>query len=320
MQRRRFSLFLALTCGSSVVAIVAACSAPEPQNKNPIEYRDDETGKKDAGTTKRDAAPKPEEDPPLPDGGKPPGRVYAHTAKTLYLFEPLGQTLTKIGPFACLNPSDRMLDLALDRDGVMYGTSDDGFLKIDPVDASCSYVKEDRAAQYPNSLAFVPIGTVDNTKEVLVGYRYDPNATNQATVYAKIELDGTMVNIGTLNDPAAPIKYRSSGDIMSMIRNGNKAYLTVKPIATDAGTGNDLLAEVDPKTGRIIKIVGDVSHKNLYGLAQWAGTAYGFDESGNIIEINMQTGVGTTLTTLTEEGTPVAWYGAGVTTDAPTKP
>ncbi|MBX3214939.1 MAG: hypothetical protein KF850_23095 [Labilithrix sp.] len=318
--RRRFALFLALSSGVSVMAVVAACSAPEPPNRNPIEYRDDDAPKRDSGTRPPRDEPKGEEDPPLPDGGKPPGRVYSHTRDTLYLFEPLGQTLTKIGEFACLKAGDRMLDIALDRDGVMYGTSDDGFLKIDPVDASCFYVKEDRAAQYPNSLAFVPIGTVDNTKEVLVGYRFDPAATNQATIYAKIEPDGTMVNIGTLNDPAAPTKFRSSGDIMSMIRNGNKAYLTVKPIGTDAGSGNDLLAEVDPKTGRIIKIVGDVSHKNLYGLAQWAGTAYGFDESGNIIEIDMQTGEGTTLTTLTEEGVPVAWYGAGVTTDAPTKP
>lgn len=319
--RSRFALFFALGSGVSLsAAALIACSSPEPKSKIPFDYRDDDTDtKKDAGKTRREDPPQTEEDPPLADGGKPPGRVYAHTAKTLYLFDPLAETLTKIGDLSCLNPGDRLLDIALDRDSVMYGTSDDGFLRIDPVDARCSYVKEDPAAQYPNSLSFVPMGTVDDTKEVLVGYQFDPDAVNEATFYVQIDLGtGTMTKVGDLNPPGAAVRYKSSGDLISTSRNGNKAYLSVKKVSDPEA--NDYLAEIDPKTGTIKTIVGDVTQKNLYGLAQWAGTAYGFNDDGNIIEIDMATGAGTTLMTLTEDAGVVAWFGAGMTTIAPTKP
>ena len=320
--RRRFALLFAFGTGLSIsAAALIACSSPEPKSTIPFDTRDDEEPKKDAGKKRREDPPQTEEDPPLADGGKPPGRVYAHTAKTLYLLDPLADSLTKIGDLGCLNPGDRLLDIALDRVGVMYGTSDKGFLKIDPVDASCSYVKEDPAAMYPNSLAFVPIGTVDDTKEVLVGYQFDRDALNEATVYAQIDLaTGAMTAIGNLNAPGAPVRYRSSGDLISTIRNGNKAYLTVKAISSDAGTGNDYLAEIDPKTGRIKGIVGDTGQKNYYGLGQWAGTAYGFNDKGNIVEIDMVTVKGTTLMTASEDAGVVAWFGAGVSTNAPTKP
>ncbi|MDF2693878.1 MAG: Peptidyl-prolyl cis-trans isomerase [Labilithrix sp.] len=320
--RSRLARFLVLSTGVSVAAgAVIACSAPAAK-QDPIVVRDEDSGtkKKDTGTTD-DRPPKPEEDPPLPDGGKPPGRIYAHTSDTLYLFEPLGKTLTKIGVLSCLNPGDRLLDVALDRDSVMYGTSDEGFLKIDPVDATCSYVMEDPSAQYPNSLAFVPLGTVDPTKETLVGYQFDPDAFNEATVYVKIDLvTGEMTKVGDLNDPTAAIKYRSSGDIVSMIRNGNKAYLTVKAVTPDAGTGNDYLAEIDPATGQIKNIVGDTGKRNLYGIGQWAGSVYGFNDTGDIIQINMTNASAKTITTLSDDGGVAAWFGAGMTTDAPTKP
>jgi hypothetical protein len=317
---RRFALFLSLSGGVLVAAAaMIACTAPAA-NQDPIVVRDDDSGtkKKDTGAKDPDET-KPESDPPLPDGGKPPGRVYAHTADTLYLFEPLAKTLTKIGVLSCLNPGDRLLDIALDRDSVMYGTSDDGFLKIDPVDATCNYVTVDAAAQYPNSLSFVPLGTVDPTKETLVGYQFDDDFN--ATIYAKIDVGtGAIDKVGDLNDPAAPIKYKSSGDIISMIRNGNKAYLTVRTIDASDGSGNDYLAEIDPTTGRIKAILGDIGKKNLYGVGQWAGTVYGFNETGDIIQINMTNASAKTIMTLTEDGAAVAWFGAGMTTDAPTKP
>lgn len=321
--RRRFALLFAFGTGLSIsAAALIACSSPEPKSAIPFDTRDDDEDPKDGpGKKRREDPPQTEEDPPLPDGGKPPGRVYAHTSKTLYLLDPLAETLTKVGDLDCLKPGDRLLDIALDRVGVMYGTSDRGFLKIDPIDARCSYVKEDPAAQYPNSLAFVPIGTVDDTKEALVGYQFDPYAVNEATIYSRIDLaTGEMTPIGSLNPPGAAVRYRSSGDLISTIRNGNKAYLTVKAISSDAGTGNDYLAEIDPKTGEIKNIVGDTGQKNFYGLGQWAGTAYGFNDTGNIVEIDMTTGKGTTLMTASEDAGAVAWFGAGVSTNAPTKP
>lgn len=315
--RRRLTPFFALGVGISLsVAALGACSSPEPKKKIPFEYRDDDA---DTNLGEREDPSQTQADPPLSDGRKPPGRVYAHTATTLYLFEPLEKTLTKIGDLSCLNPGDRLLDIALDRDSVMYGTSYEGFLKIDPDDATCSYVKEDRDAQYPNSLSFVPMGTVDKTKEALVGYQFDKNYN--ATVYARIDLEtGAMTKIGDLNPDGAAAEYKSSGDLLSTIRNGNKAYLTVTKVSDP--DANDLLAEIDPKTGAIKAIVGDIGQRGLYGFAQWAGTAYGFNERGNVIEVDMTTGAGKTLMTLIDDGSgePAEWYGAGMTTLAPTMP
>ena len=72
--RRRFALFFALGTGVSVsAAALIACSSPEPKSKIPFEYRDDDADpKKDAGKKRRED-PQTEEDPPLADGGKPPG-------------------------------------------------------------------------------------------------------------------------------------------------------------------------------------------------------------------------------------------------------
>jgi hypothetical protein len=318
---RRFRIFLALSSLSSLAAVIAvACSAPEPKG-NTLPTRSDDSGTKtkDTGGGGQDP-PKPEEDPLLEDGGKPPGRVFAHTENTLYLYEPLGKTLTEVGKFSCLDPGDRVLDIALDRNGMMYGTSDNGFLQIDVLDATCTYKKRDSAIQYPNSLAFVPLGTVDPTKEALVGYQFAPGVSSQATIYVQIDLDdGTVTKVGDLNPANAAVKYRSSGDLIALIRNGNKAYLTVKKIE-DGGIGNDFLAEIDPTTGTIKSILGDTKQKDLWGLSQWAGTAYAFSGSGDLLQISMTNGSSTKLMTLTVDGGVVPWFGAGVTTDSPTKP
>jgi hypothetical protein len=203
----------------------------------------------------------------------------------------------------------------------MYGTSDKGFLKIDPLDAKCSYVKVDEQAGYPNSLAFVPLGTVDPAKETLVGYQYDPSVFDEATVYAKIDLaTGAITRVGELNDPNSALKFKSSGDLIALIRNGNKAYLTVRTVNPDAGTGNDYLAEVDPTTGRIKVVLGETKKERLYGFGQWAGTGYAFSSAGEILEIDMQNGASKLVTTLTVDGGAGSWFGAGVSTDSPTKP
>lgn len=318
MRRRLPILVLATGLVSLAAFAVVACSSPKAR-KNDLPLRDlDDTGEpRENEPTTDDLPRKPEADLPLPDGGKPPGRIYAHTATTLYLFDPLISKLTRIGPFSCLHASDRMLDIALDRDGVMYGTSDDGFLKISPVDASCTYVKEDPAAGYPNSLSFVPIGTVDSTREALVGYQFQGG---YATSYVRIDTNGEITPIGDLNAPGATVRYRSSGDLIALIRNGNKAYLTVKSLPMGGDDETDYLAEIDPTSGRILSILGDMGQKDLYGFAQWAGTGYGFDGAGHILEVNLATGASEVLMTLTEDGGVESWYGAGVTTDSPTKP
>ena len=203
----------------------------------------------------------------------------------------------------------------------MYGTTDTGFVKISPTDATVTYIHQEGNYEYPNALTFVPLGTVEPTKEALVGFKQVDGQTG-ATSYVRIDLtSGAMTTIGDINGGAAfgQAAWQSSGDIIAMRRDGNRAFVTVKPWNPDGGlpddTGTDSLAEIDPATGLIKTIIGAIGQEDLYGLGQWAGTAYGFNDQGNIIQIDLTSGAGTTLTTLTDDsGAPEAWFGAGVTT------
>jgi hypothetical protein len=330
-----FRLLLASSLGLAVgTAAVVACTTPAPAQNN-ITTRPDSkhkgddddttTGDDDDVVVDRDAS----SDKPLPDGGKPPGRIYAHTASALYLFDPLVQTLKKVGDFDGFDNDlgdSEVLDIALDSDSAMYGTTDFGFVRIDPTTAKITYIKKGSYFSFPNALSFVPVGTVDPTKEALVGYIQKDDAFG-ATTYVRVDLTtGQLSELGELNASGAALNWRSSGDIIATFRGGNKAYLTVKLFNPDGGTveadpGTDSLAQVDPKTGKLIKIVGDIGQPNFYGLGAWAGTSYGFNAGGNIVQINMDTGAGKTILTLKEDGGATgSWYGAGMTTAAPTAP
>ena len=102
-----------------------------------------------------------------------------------------------------------------------------------------------------------------------------------------------------------------SGDLIALSTDGNRAYLTVKPVPS----GTDRLAEIDPRTGTIVRIIGDTGQQELYGLAYWGGKAYGFGGGGGVFALDMGTGGATPVSFAGATG--VIWYGAGVTTAAP---
>jgi hypothetical protein len=315
--RARFFLWLAMT-GLVAASPLAACSS---STKDPatLPTSDDDASPRtrpDVGTdTTADGAHGF-------DSGPGAGRVYAHTTDTLYLFEPFSKKLTKIGKLSCLAPGEPMIDIAVDRTGAMYGTSFGNFFSIDPVTASCTRVASSQSADdYPNGMSFVPAGTVDKTKETLVGYTSKSLGPTVADQYVKIDTQtGAMTLIGNMNPPSATTKYKSSGDIISLAQDGNRTFVTVQTQG-DAGPATDLLAEVDPATGVIKRIVGDTKQAEIYGLGYWAGKGYGFSSDGHVVEIDMVKGTSTLVTTLTNDaGAPVPWYGAGVTTQAPITP
>jgi hypothetical protein len=82
---------------------------------------------------------------------------------------------------------------------------------------------------------------------------------------------------------------------------------------------NDCIVEVNPKTGDLKKMIGPVGHTGVYGLAFWGGAAYGFDNAGELFEINLTTGASTSIPM---PGAPsgLSFWGAGSTTSAPLKP
>jgi len=316
--RSRFAFLLFAASSSALTFLAAACSSSKDSPAALPLIEGGGGGKKDSGD------PIVDEDAEVADTYIPPGtpgRVYAHTTDTLYLFEPVSNDLKEIGKLSCLTGGESVVDLAVDRTGTVYATTFSHFLKVDPITASCTVIKEVGAGDddYPNALSFVSAGTVDPTKEALVGYTSTGSGV-ESTDYVRIDTTtGVMTKIGKLNALATGTQYKSSGDLISLIQDSNRTFLTVKVSGADAAAGTDLLAEVDPTTGTLKKIIGDTKQINIFGLGYWAGKGYGFSENGGISEIDMATGAAVVVKTLTavDGGQAVPWYGAGVTTEAP---
>jgi hypothetical protein len=243
---------------------------------------------------------------PIPDGGPMvPAEVFGQTATTLYKLDPVTKVVTLVGDFQGCNGS--VIDIALDKDGNMFGTTfvSAGVYKIDKTTAACTLIRADtNPTAYPNSLSFVPVGTALPNAEALVGYDFSNNYIRIDTTTGVI----TIIGSGILSP------YTSSGDIVSVIGGGT--YLTVK-----GGPENcsDCIVEVNPTTGAIKKMIGPVLHTNVYGLAFWGGSAYGFDDSGALFQIDLTNGMPTAIP-IPNAPPGLSWYGAGSTTSAPLTP
>jgi hypothetical protein len=236
-------------------------------------------------------------------GGGPVGEpvVYGHSRDTLYRLNAETKDVGVIGPFVGCGDPTRVEDIALDADSNLYGTSAGGLYRIDKDTAACTLVA---AGAYPNSLSFVPKGTVDPDEEALVGYLDD--------VYVRINTStGMITNIGSLGSTT----LISSGDIVS-VKDG-PTYLTVKE--RDNGTTcRDCLVRVNPATGALIEGYGPIGYERVFGTAFWAGSVYGFTNGGELFEIQIVNG--DLVTTPISTPTGLSFWGAGSTTSAPPVP
>jgi hypothetical protein len=227
-------------------------------------------------------------------GGAPEiAEVFAHSPSVLYRLDPDTKVFSTVGALQGCPPGG-VIDLAIDKDGAMFVTTFGSLYKVDKATAVCTHVAD---GEYPNSLSFVPKGTVDPGVEALVGYL--------GSDYVRIDpVTGKVTTIGGLGGG-----YVSSGDIVSAIGGGT--YLTVN------GNGcSDCIVEVHPKTGDLKKMIGPLGHSAVFGLAFWGGVAYGFDDAGELFQIDLTTGVSSVIPT-----TPgLEFWGAGSTTAAPLKP
>jgi hypothetical protein len=156
-----------------------------------------------------------------------PAEVWGHSPDTLYKVDPTTKAVTVIGQFqGCTN----VIDLALDKMSNMYVTTQDALYSIDKTTATCTHISD---GNYPNSLSFVPAGTLDPSAEALVGYVGD--------TYVRIDTtSGNVTNVGSLSAGSGVV---SSGDIVSVI--GGPSYLTVT--GGSNCSSNDCLIEVDPQ-------------------------------------------------------------------------
>jgi hypothetical protein len=230
-------------------------------------------------------------------GGAQVAEVYGHSPAELYKLDPVTKDVTVIGAF---QGCSSVIDIALDKDSTLYATTFDGFYKINKDTAVCTFIS---SGGYPNSLSFVPKGSVDPNEEALVGY----NGGSYIRIDTK---SGAVTSLGG----SLPGGFSSSGDIVSVI-NG-PSYLTV------IGPGcSDCIIQIDPANGTMIKNWGPLPYSSVYGLAFWAGSAYGFADSGDLFEITFANNVATT-TPIAIPGMPgnLQFWGAGSTTSAPPVP
>jgi hypothetical protein len=259
-----------------------------------------ENGEKKEGTEQ--PAPPPadtgslgQQQPPSTDAPPEVSEVFGHSAGTLYRLDPVTKAVTVVGDFAGCGP---VIDIALDEKSSLIAASYQALYTVDKANASCTEIAK---GDYPNSLSFVPKGTVDANEEALVGYDMGD--------YLRIDVKtGSVTKIGALGG-----SFVSSGDIVSV--KGGKTYLTVKGGSCDT---NDCLVEVDPKTGKMIKNWGSIEHQLVFGLSFWGGKVYGFDESGSLFEVTFGTNqLATTEIPIPQAPTGLAFWGAGSSTSAP---
>lgn len=227
------------------------------------------------------------------DGYYPPptAAVYANSSDSLYVIDPATNAVSLVGPF---QGCDFVIDIAVNRTGGVFATTKSALFAVDPKTAACKYIAN---GTYPNSLSFVPQGTVNPDHETLVGYN--------GSSYVRIDPNTGLVSpVGDLGDPS----LASSGDLFSLIGGGT--YLTVK-----SEKCNDCLVEVDPSTGKLLKQLGPIgAYSNVWGLAFWGGTAYGFTNSGLMFSLDPAT---MKTAPIAYNGGNLAFWGAGSSTAAP---
>lgn len=252
---------------------------------------------------------------PPPPAPPPPenAEVFGNSPTTLYRLDPKTKQVAKVADFAgCTG----VIDIALDESSNIWATANGGgggLYKVDKATAKCTLVKD---GSYPNSLSFVPKGTVDANAEALVGY-----------------LDGSYVRINTQNGSISTIGSLGSGDLVSsgdiVAAKGSedgktpgKTFLTVKN-GTNKGTctDNDCLVEVDPKTGKVVKFWGNLGFNAVFGLAFWGGSVFGFDDTGSLFEVTFNgSQLATAKIPVPNAPSGLRFWGAGSTTSAPIFP
>ncbi len=275
-----------------LVALLAACSSASDRTG---------FGGDDAGTPSSKPAPTGDltkgnpTTPPASSDDAEVHEVYGQSATTLYKLEPATKAVTVVGNFSGCEP---VTDIALDEKSTIYAVSQNTLYTVDKTTAVCTKV---RSGTYPNSLSFVPKGTVDPNAEALVGYN--------AGDYIRIDVTtGQTTTLGSIGG-----SYQSSGDIVSV--KGGKTYLTVKG---GKCTTNDCLIEVDPSTGKLVQDWGSIQHKSVFGLSFWGGSLYGFDEQGELFQVTFNTNdVSTSSIPIPQKPSNLSFWGAGSSTSAP---
>ena len=253
-----------------------------------------------------DAGPMFPDAGPAIDAGTPEDDVivWAHSADTLFALNPRTLTVTPVGMFSFADGGvvPGMTDLAVNKSGEIFTCSRTDLYRVDPRTAVTTHIAAlglESGVQF-NGMTFLPEGVIDAEAETLVG------ATDAGDYYRVDPVTGTTTRLGTYSNG-----YLSSGDIVSVVGAGTFATVKRDDLTTD------LLVRLDPATGTATRIGDGIGYRRIFGVGYWRSRLYGFVADGTLVEINIETGVGTPVDG--ETGSDQFW-GAGVTTRAPVAP
>jgi len=289
-EHRSFAAFAMLAGSLAFVVATAACATSTADPFDPGAPID--TG--DGGAFASEAGTKPD-----PSAG---GEVFGHSESALYRVDTTSRVVEEVGVF---QGCTYVADIALDEASNIYASTGSELFYVETNTARCTRIA---AGTFPNSLSFVPAGTVEPGAEALVGY--------QGGDYVKIDRGtGAVTKIGSIGEG-----LQSSGDVVSA--KGGKTFVTVK--GKQAGTTvecADCLAEIDPATGALVKNWGSLGAADVFGLAFWAGELYAFTNAGKLLLVTLDTGAPVTKDVpIANAPAGLKFWGAGSTTSAPTAP
>lgn len=293
MSRRSCFLFAAVAlaaCGLDAVGSMATRDEVAPPDGSTP------SGEDDASVDSFVPAPDAGLDAPI-DAARPPGLIFAASATALWKLDTSGPTeqIAKVGDFGASCDDEDIEELAVDTNGVLYGTWLDnrGFMRItaDAGTVSCTDIASNTAMPY--ALAWVAPGVLD-AGQTLVAYaddgsyeRVDP-ATGARTTIAGLGLNG----------------FAPGGDLAAA--DGVTGYV----IARDTGDCDFCLVRVDLRTGvRTSAALADFDNAFVYGLAVGSnGKIYAFPNDR--AEIYVLTPPTFTVTTIPAPNGAIRWRGA----------
>lgn len=241
------------------------------------------------------APAEPEPTPPPPALTEPPPAaepVYIHSGEALYRFDPETRQAHLIGPFRAPHGDiTRMVDIAIDRDGRMFGgetervsgQSHHRVYRIDPETGACRFVFTHNDAL--NGLAFLDSGEL-----ITAGERI-----------SIVDPDSGQV-LDDVVDETSP--YQTSGDIVGL-PDGYLYWTIEDPEPSKRNSEQrDAVVRLDPNTGDTT-LLNLAPFKNIFGLGYAFGTLFGFTSDGHAVEILPEDGA--IVRTFELEG---SWWGA----------
>jgi len=207
----------------------------------------------------------------------PPPTVYAVTISgELFGVDLVARTVTSRGYLkdnGCNHAAP--YDIAVDDRRQGFLSEQTRFYRVDLDTVTCAPPGPSGPLGYPGTLAFVPIGTLDPTQQVLVGY--------VGSSYRRIDpTTGASTEIGSIGGGHRPISTVAT-------RSG-------RLFVGDVGNGcSDCLVEVDPTTGAVERSYGSLG-RNVGALVAWDETLYGFD-SRRLFSVTATPGASTAIVT-----------------------